>query len=312
MNLKIKTRRREREIRRGKPWLISLSAQTGGKGGPEFLREQAGLSGKIKKKKGIGKITGKERRESCRSMIDWTTSCLLFVAGLCLGSFLNVLIYRLPRRLSILWPPSSCPACQHRLSPGELVPVLSYLWLKGRCRYCRQPISLTYPLVELVTGLLTAGWVLRFGFAPREGWRLILSCLLLVIAVIDLQTHLIPNRLVYPFLLLGLVYRWSRGEIGSALLGGAVGGGILFLIYLIYPKGIGMGDIKLLTLLGIFLGGRGVLNALFWGSLCGVVIIFPLVLTGRLDRRQPVPFAPFLTLGTLVVLFFPQFAGLLA
>lgn len=237
-------------------------------------------------------------------MINWIALLFLFIVGVCIGSFLNVLIYRLPRHHSILWPLSSCPTCRQRLSLRDLIPILSYLWLKGKCRYCHQPIGLSYPVVELITGLFTVSWALRFGNDPREGWRLILGYILILIATIDLKTHLIPNRLTYPVILLGLVYRWCHGEIGSALIGGLVGGGLLLIIYLLYPMGMGMGDIKLLTLVGVFLGGRGVMSALFWGSLSGVVILSPLVLTGRLKRQQPVPFAPFLAFGALVVLFF--------
>jgi len=147
-------------------------------------------------------------------------------------------------------------------------------------------------------------WALRFNCQFSEVWRLILGYILIVIATIDLKTHLIPNRLTYPMILSGLVYRWAQGEIGSALFGGLVGGGILLLIYILYPKGMGMGDVKLLTFIGILLGVRGVLRALFWGSLSGVVLLFPLVLKGRIGRRQPVPFAPFLAFGSFVVLFF--------
>lgn len=236
-------------------------------------------------------------------MLESGTKLFLFIVGACIGSFLNVLIYRLPRRCSILWPLSSCPACQHRLAASDLIPLFSYIWLRGKCRYCQQPIDLTYPVIELLTGLFTLAWALRFRSDPWELWRLFLGYILIVVATIDLKTKIIPNCLTYPVFLGGLVYRWWQGEIGAALAGGLIGGGLLLMIYLLYPKGLGMGDIKLLTLLGIFLGGRGVLNALFWGSLSGVLLLSPLVLTGRLGRQQPVPFAPFLAFGTFIVLF---------
>ncbi|NLC52441.1 MAG: prepilin peptidase [Firmicutes bacterium] len=237
-------------------------------------------------------------------MVENLVILFLFIVGLCLGSFLNVLVYRLPRKRSLLWPPSSCPHCQHRLAASDLIPLVSHLWLKGRCRYCQQPISLSYFMIELITGIFTVVWVVHFRNEPGgELWRLFLGYLLIVIAIIDLKTYLIPNDLIYPALLGGLIYRWSQGELQSALIGALVGGGLLFSIYLLYPKGMGMGDIKLLTLLGVFLGGYGVLQALFWSSLSGVIILVPLVLSGRIRRQQPVPFAPFLALGTFVVLF---------
>ena len=238
-------------------------------------------------------------------MIKFSEIVFYLLIGVCIGSFLNVLIYRVPLRRSLLWPPSSCPNCQHRLSPSDLVPVLSYLWLKGKCRYCRKPIKLSNLVVELIAGVSTVFWVLRFHGQASEGWRLILIYAMIVITAIDLKTHLIPNRLTYPLILSGLVYRWAQGEIGAALLGGMVGGGILLLICFFYPKGMGMGDVKLLTLLGILLGVDGVLRTLFWGSLSGAVLLSPLVWKGRIGRQQPVPFAPFLAVGTFVVLFFP-------
>jgi len=177
--------------------------------------------------------------------------------------------------------------------------------LKGKCRYCRKPIKLSNLVVELIAGVSTVFWVLRFHGQASEGWRLILIYAMIVITAIDLKTHLIPNRLTYPLILSGLVYRWAQGEIGAALLGGMVGGGILLLICFFYPKGMGMGDVKLLTLLGILLGVDGVMRTLFWGSLSGAVLLSPLVWKGRIGRQQPVPFAPFLAVGTFVVLFFP-------
>lgn len=235
-------------------------------------------------------------------MIDVYLIGLLFIIGICIGSFLNVLIYRIPRRLSIIWPPSSCLNCQRRLLAGDLIPVLSYLWLRGKCRYCREKISISYLVVEMITGIFTVVWALRFDVKATEVWRLILGYFLIVIATIDLKTYLIPNRLTYPLILSGLVYRWMQGDMPAALLGGLVGGGLLLLVYLLHPKGMGMGDVKLLTLLGILLGVRGVLRVLFWGSLSGVVLLFPLVLKGRIGYQQPVPFAPFLAFGTFIVL----------
>ncbi|WP_231133221.1 prepilin peptidase [Capillibacterium thermochitinicola] len=237
-------------------------------------------------------------------MVEFSGILFALIVGVCIGSFLNVVIYRLPRGGSLLWPPSTCPACQHRLAAGDLVPVLSYIWLRGKCRYCQGPINITYPVVELIAGLTTVAWALRFDSQVSELWRLIVAYTMIVIAVIDFKTRLIPNCLTYPMILGGLVYQWAQNALGSALIGGLVGGGLLFLICLLYPKGMGMGDVKLLTFLGIFLGVDGVLRTLFWGSLSGVVLLFPLVWKGRIGRRQPVPFAPFLAVGAYVVLFF--------
>ena len=141
--------------------------------------------------------------------------------------------------------------------------------------------------------------------ALSELWRLILGYGLIVIATIDLKNHLILNRLTYPLFFGGLIYRLSQGEIIPALLGAGIACGVMLLIYWLYPQGIGIGDLKLLVTLGIFLGGHGVMRALFFGSLTGVLILYPLVWRGRLQRHQPIPFAPFLAFGTFLVLFSP-------
>lgn len=229
----------------------------------------------------------------------------IFAIGVSIGSFLNVLIYRLPRQQSIIWPPSSCPACRHRIASYDLIPIFSYLWLQGKCRYCRQPIHFSYFTIELLTGLYTLAWAFRFGFAPLALWRLILGYGLIVIATIDLRTHLIPNRLTYPLFLGGLIYRLSQGEIVPALLGGGLACALMLFVYWLYPQGIGIGDLKLLVTLGIFLGTHDVMRALFFASLTGIILLSPLVWYGRLQRHQPIPFAPFLAFGTFVVLFSP-------
>lgn len=238
-------------------------------------------------------------------MLEYSLFLFIFIVAACIGSFLNVLIYRLPLQQSIIWPPSSCPACRHRLAGYDLIPIISYLWLKGKCRYCQQPIHFSYLVIELLTGLFTLAWAFRFGLVPAAIWRLILGYGLIVIAAIDLKTYLIPNRLTYPLFLGGLIYRLSQGEIISALLGVGIAGSVMLLIYLLYPQGIGIGDLKLLLVLGIFLGGHDVMRALFFGSLTGILILYPLVWRGLLQRHQPIPFAPFLAFGTFVVLFLP-------
>ncbi len=236
--------------------------------------------------------------------LDLTILLFLFLGGTIIGSFLNVLIHRLPRKKSILWPPSSCPQCRHRLHWFDLIPIVSYLWLKGNCRYCQRPISRLYPLVEFLTGLATIIWALRFGLFPSELWKLVLLYGLIAISGIDLRFKIIPNKLTYPLMVAGLIYRWTQGELRLALSGGIIGGSILLLVKLLYPKGMGMGDVKLLTLLGVLLGWKGVLHALFLASLSGMLMIFPLLLSGKVHRQEPIPFAPFLALGAVIVIFY--------
>lgn len=230
-------------------------------------------------------------------------SSVLLIFGLILGSFLNVLIYRIPRRESIVLPPSHCPHCQHRLGVVDLIPVLSYLWLKGHCHYCKTAINPRYPLVEIVTGLLTWVWWLRIGLTINGIAILVLIYVLVVIAAIDWEHQVIPNVLTLPMIVLGLTFQTLQGDFIKAVLGGLVGGGILYLLLLCYPKGMGFGDVKLLGMIGIFLGVFKTVLILFLGSWLGVLVIGPLMLAKRMDRKTPFAFGPFLVLAALIVLY---------
>ena len=240
---------------------------------------------------------------------------LIFLFGAIIGSFLNVIIYRIPRGESIVLPPSHCPHCNHRLAWWDLFPVLSFLWLKGRCRYCQAAISWRYPLTELLTGGLTWLWWFRYGSsgpALASLAFLVLTYILIAIALIDLEQRIIPNRLTLPLIILGLTFRAFQGALVPALLGALAGGGLLFLIALVYPKGMGFGDVKLLAMTGIFLGWYQVLISLFVGSFLGVLVMVPLLLLKKIERKTPVPFGPFLVIGALVVMYgWGQIRGLL-
>ncbi|WP_279388756.1 prepilin peptidase [Hydrogenispora ethanolica] len=219
------------------------------------------------------------------------------------GSFLNVIIYRLPRGESIVLPPSHCPYCQHRLGIFDLFPVLSYIGLKGRCRYCRSPISWRYPAVELLTGILTGIWFSVYGLNIAAIPYLLLTYVCIAIAFIDLDHQIIPDRLTLPMMILGLLVRLYQGNLFEALIGGFVGGGILMAIILVYPKGMGMGDVKFLAMAGIWLGWEKAVVTLFLGSLIGTVLLVPFMGLKKIDRRTPVPFGPFLALGVLFILY---------
>ncbi|MGE5604961.1 MAG: prepilin peptidase [Bacteroidota bacterium] len=233
-------------------------------------------------------------------------SFLLGLLGLVLGSFLNVLIYRIPRGESIVLPPSHCPNCNHRLGFFDLFPVLSYLGLRGRCRYCKIPISWRYPLVELITGGLTLLCWIRFGLSIDGLMALILTYVLIAIAFIDLEHQIIPNALTLPMIVLGLVFRILQGEIVAGIIGGLIGGGLLIIVTLLYPKGMGMGDVKFLTMTGVFLGWEKALFTLFSGSFLGVMVIIPLMLLKKIDRKSAFPFGPFLVIGTLIALYWEE------
>ncbi len=205
---------------------------------------------------------------------SWFFYIILLILGLVLGSFYNVCIYRLPREESIVWPGSRCPHCRHPLSVLDNLPLVSFLLLKGSCRYCQTPISYQYPLVEGVTGLATVliGW--KFGLSWAFLQALLLVSALLIVSFIDLSHQIIPDWITYPGIGIGLIFSWLTGLPGwwSSLIGLLVGGGLLWLLAVGYEllakkEGMGGGDIKLLAMIGAFLGWPGVLVTLLLGLL---------------------------------------------
>lgn len=224
--------------------------------------------------------------------------------GTIIGSFLGVCIERILEGGSILWPPSHCPRCNRKLGPSELVPLLSFLVQKGRCRGCQEPIGWSLFFVELASGLLAMGLYWKFGFSWELLWYGILVALLLVISEIDRRDFWIPDLLSLPGLALGILAGYFRPlGLGGALWGAAVGAP-LFLLYLVYPRGMGGGDGKLLALIGAFLGWQGALFSLFLGSLYGSIVGLLLLASCKLKRGEPIPFGPFLVLGALSWVFF--------
>ncbi|MDI6709701.1 MAG: prepilin peptidase [Thermoanaerobacterales bacterium] len=230
---------------------------------------------------------------------------LLFIFGLLVGSFLNVIIHRLPRGESIVLPPSRCPHCGGRLSISDLVPLFSYLWLRGRCRRCGTGISLRYPLVELLTGVLFVSLYAQFGLQPLLAKHLFLASLLVAVAFIDMEHYLIPNRVVLVGLAGGVPLNlWVRDlTFLSAVLGALVPAAFFFLLALATRGGVGGGDIKLAAVIGLFLGWPWGLLAVFLGALAGGILGLALLLTGRKKRKDPLPFGPFIALGAIVTVF---------
>lgn len=230
------------------------------------------------------------------------------ILGTVIGSFLNVVIDRLPADKSIVYPPSSCDACQHRLSWPDLFPVFSYLFLRGRCRYCKAKIPQRVFWVELGTGLLIAFLFWRFGWQPILAVSIVYSSVLIAIAIIDMKHQLILNKIVYPFLLIALVVNFFIPNLFSwhnllfGLLGGAVGFLILFLPALIYRKGMGWGDVKMAGLIGLMTGFPNVIVAVFGGILLGGIIAILLLLFKKKNRKEGIPFGPYLSIGTIIAL----------
>ena len=228
------------------------------------------------------------------------------VAGLLVGSFLNVVAHRLPRGESVVSPGSRCPSCGEPVRPYDNVPVVSWLLLRGRCRHCGAAISWHYPAVELATGVLYAAVVAARDDAAGIALGLILVTALVPIVVIDLERRLIPNLITGPAAVAALVAALAldADRVPELLLAGAIAGGFFLLAALAYPRGMGMGDVKLAGLLGLCLG-RAVAPALMIALIAGVVVGGVVIarLGARAGRKTAVPFGPFLALGGAIALF---------
>ncbi|MDA0166452.1 prepilin peptidase [Solirubrobacter ginsenosidimutans] len=231
---------------------------------------------------------------------------LAAILGAIVGSFLNVVAYRLPRHESLLHPPSACPECGTPIKPYDNVPVLGWLWLRGKCRACKAPISPKYPIVEAVTGLLCAACVLHFG-ADSDVWLPIVFVLLLVpITLIDLEYHIIPNVLsaIGAVAAIVLVLAFQSDELVEHLIAALGAGGFFLVAAIVYPAGMGMGDVKLAAVMGLFLG-RAVVPAIFAALVAGTVLGAIIIARygAQEGRKKGIPFGPWLALGSLVGLF---------
>jgi leader peptidase (prepilin peptidase)/N-methyltransferase len=233
------------------------------------------------------------------------------VVGLITGSYLNVVIHRLPRQLSTVLPRSRCPSCGSLIRPYDNIPLLSYLILRGRCRVCKAPISARYPFIEVLTAGLFVAAVERFGPTRSAFVAAGLSALLLALATIDLEHMILPDRLTYPGIVVGIAIQpWIQWVgVKGALVGAALGAGILLVAYggwwlVRREEGLGLGDVKMLALVGAFLGWRGVVVALFLGALAGAAVGLALMIARRGDVKSRLPFGTFLAAGALVALYF--------
>lgn len=237
---------------------------------------------------------------------------LSFIFGACIGSFLNVCIYRIPRDMSIVFPGSACPDCGHPLPFYANIPVLSFLILRGRCLFCRKPISLQYAVVEIVTGLLAVLTYLSFGPTLEAAVWFAFAATLVVVSGIDIGFRIIPDRISLPGIAIFGFLAWAVLDRSPAGIfwGILAGGGILYAVALIYfllrkAEGMGGGDIKLLAMIGALTGIRGVLFTLFAGSILGTGVgIAGMIKNRQADRQMQIPFGPFLSAGALIYIFF--------
>ncbi len=227
---------------------------------------------------------------------------LAFLLGLVIGSFLNVVIARLPERRSLWRPASHCPACRAPIAWRDNIPVLSFVRLRGRCRGCRRPIPWRYPIVELVTG---SGFALAYWLqGPTADFVVtaVLLAMLIAIAAIDFRHQIIPDVITLPGLVVGVLSTLVTGRVSwiESLIGIVVGGGIFMVIIVASGGGMGGGDMKLGAMLGAFLGWKLGLLALLLGVFTGGAVAIALLLLGRKGRKEAIPFGPFLALGGAV------------
>ncbi|TET58251.1 MAG: prepilin peptidase [Dehalococcoidia bacterium] len=237
---------------------------------------------------------------------------LFGLLGLTVGSFLNVCIDRLPRDESVVSPPSHCEACQHRLGLRDLIPVFSYLRLRGRCRYCRAAVSGKLLWVELAAGLIFAFLYWHFRLSPELGIMAFYACLFIVVFVIDLERGLILNKVVYPAMIVALLLalvpqpwltRWIVvNGVANAALGGGVGFAIFLVIAIVSRGGMGWGDVKLVALIGLAVGFPLVLFSVILGAILGSVVALALMIAKKRRFRETLPFGPFLALAAMITL----------
>jgi leader peptidase (prepilin peptidase)/N-methyltransferase len=251
---------------------------------------------------------------------EWTA----FLFGLIVGSFANVCIHRLPRRQSVGTPPSACPRCGQRIRPWDNVPVLSYLALRGRCRGCRAPISIRYPLVEAVNGLAYLGLAIMMGPSWRTLAMMALVTALLVLSLIDLEWQILPDVITKPFIALGLLVSLLPGPPSALGALGAAAGGYLALMGLALTwkrlrkvEALGQGDWKMTAMLGAFLGWQGMVLTVFIASLLGTLVGMGLIAFAGRSGQHKLPLGTFLGLAGIVVVFFGEpllawYKGLLA
>jgi leader peptidase (prepilin peptidase)/N-methyltransferase len=233
------------------------------------------------------------------------------ILGLAVGSFLNVCIDRLPQNKSIAFPPSHCEACQHKLAAKDLIPVFSYLRLRGRCRYCQVSVPRRLFWVELATAVVFALLAWHYGLSPALGIMAFYACLFIIIFVIDLEHGLILNKVIYPSLVVALLLallprpwltQWIVTGIANAAIGGAIGFALFLLIAVISRGGMGWGDVKLAGLIGLATGFPLVFLSIIMGAILGGIVAVAMVIAKKRQRRQTIPFGPFLVVAAMITL----------
>ena len=244
-------------------------------------------------------------------MTPYLTEIVVAIFGLCIGSFINVCIYRIPQKKSIVSPGSRCPDCETPIRFYDNIPVISYLWLKGKCRYCGVRISARYPMVEILSGAFAFLISLKFGISIEGLIWYAFTSVLLLITYIDHDHQIIPDVITLPGIPIAFLASLFLPQISwlESVLGILIGGGILYLIAVLYTlltkkEGMGGGDIKLLALIGAAIGWKGVLFTIFLASLVGAVSGILVMIQQKGNFKLAVPFGPFLSIGAISYIFF--------
>ena len=240
-------------------------------------------------------------------------NCFVFVFGAAIGSFLNVCIFRLPAKTSLVKPNSRCPHCHHPIRFYDNIPIISFFLLQGRCRDCDTPISWRYPLVELITAVLALLLFIKFGLSLKFLAFFLFTAVLIIITFIDLDHQIIPDILTLPGIPVFFLVAVFMAEVPwlDALLGVLIGGGILFVIALVYEliskrEGMGGGDIKLLAMIGGFLGWKSLIFILLFSSFAGAIVGIAAMIIKKQDMKYAVPFGPFLSAAVIAYIFWGE------
>lgn len=227
-------------------------------------------------------------------------SILIFIFGLIIGSFLNVCIYRIPEGISIISPDSFCPHCRHQLSWLDNIPLFSYIFLRGRCRYCKEKISWQYPVVELVTGIIFLLFYIRFDFSLDFTFFVSVSSLLLVALFIDLRYMLLPDIVIIPCIVLSVIYGILYGFPYNFISAG-IFAIMFYLLRILFRGGLGTGDIELIAIFSLMLGFYNTLLVIIISSLIGTIYGLYLIKKGRAGMKTKIPFGPFLISSFIIV-----------
>ncbi len=236
---------------------------------------------------------------------------IVFLLGLIFGSFLNVCIYRIPRGLSIVSPPSSCPFCHKRIKWYDNIPILSYVLLKGQCRSCKSKIPIKYPIVELLGGLIALVVVLKFGFSIKSIFWIVFGYCLLVLSFIDLELFIIPDIINVILFVSGFFFVIYNKTVINGIIGGIFGFVLFYILSVVFAKifkqeALGFGDVKLLGSIGVWVGWKGVIYTVFCASFIGSIVGLLLIILFGKSSKAKIPFGPFLAISAFSYIFFGQ------